>query len=407
MRLIKLNSTPLDLSVIPAKLHDTANEVHDDKLYSLYTVSTTVEGSLIKVDIIAGDLVEHTAGNGMKGFWVGIGIPSSLIDGANVYVGWKQSNLSNSEPDGQQLVNDKLYYTYYFNAKAAEKYNNTAHLVVEKEGLRYYYVLNFSKVEKRESIDPLEEIRWGEVSLSTIKNHYLFGINLTDPKGNPLPDSLFIHYINSAVDYLENLLDITITPKDFTDERHDYIQNDYRNWGFIQLQHCPVRTITELVLMYGGQKSIQIPLDWIQLNKLTGQITLFPSAGSANSLIIGQTGLLFGFQSQWSYAPMLWSVTYNAGIDENDPSMPLDLLKECIFKRACCGILNVWGDLVLGAGIASQSVSIDGISQSIGTTQSAEFGAASARINTYTKDIQDNLLPVLRQKLGGIRLIVV
>ena len=30
-------------------------------------------------------------------------------------------------------------------------------------------------------------------------------------------------------------------------------------------------------------------------------------------------------------------------------------------------------DLIIGAGIASQSVSIDGISQSIGTTQSANI----------------------------------
>ena len=30
-------------------------------------------------------------------------------------------------------------------------------------------------------------------------------------------------------------------------------------------------------------------------------------------------------------------------------------------------------DLIIGAGIANQSVSIDGVSQSIGTTQSAEI----------------------------------
>ena len=407
MKLANLKSISTDLAVIPANLHDNANEVYDDKLYSLYTVSTSILDNIIKVSIIAGDLVEHTADNGVKGFWVGIGIPSTLIDGSTVYLGWERDNLNQSEPDSSQLKDDKLYYTYYFNAKSAELHNNLAYIIVEKEGIRYYYELDFSRIEMRQPADPLEQIRWGELAISTIKNNYLFGINLTDPKGNPLPDSLFIHYLNSAVDYLENLLDITIVPKDFIDERHDYIQNDYRNWGFIQLQHNPVRTVTELVLMYGGQKSINIPLDWIQLNKLTGQITLFPSAGSANSLIIGQTGLLFGFQSQWSYAPMLWSVTYNAGIDENDPSIPLDLIKECIFKRACCGILNVWGDLILGAGIASQSVSIDGISQSIGTTQSAEFGAASARINTYTKDIHDNLLPILRQRFGGIRMIVV
>ena len=70
---------------------------------------------------------------------------------------------------------------------------------------------------------------------------------------------------------------------------------------------------------------------------------------------------------------MLWEVDYVAGIDEKDSSMPMSLLQEAINKRAATGILNVWGDLIIGAGIANQSVSIDGVSQSIGTTQSAEI----------------------------------
>lgn len=62
-------------------------------------------------------------------------------------------------------------------------------------------------------------------------------------------------------------------------------------------------------------------------------------------------------------------------------------------------------DLVLGAGIANQSVSIDGLSQSIGTTQSAMFGAASARCEEYRKDIE-LLVPVLRQKYQGIKMVI-
>lgn len=59
------------------------------------------------------------------------------------------------------------------------------------------------------------------------------------------------------------------------------------------------------------------------------------------------------------------------------------------------------------AGIANQSVSIDGVSQSIGTTQSAMFGGASARVNEYTKDLTENLLPALRMRFGGLRMVVI
>lgn len=64
-------------------------------------------------------------------------------------------------------------------------------------------------------------------------------------------------------------------------------------------------------------------------------------------------------------------------------------------------------DLIIGAGIANQSVSIDGVSQSIGTTQSAMFGGASARIQAYSDDLKDSLIPALRMRFGGLRMVVV
>ena len=267
--------------------------------------------------------------------------------------------------------------------------------------------LDFSYITRKVSEDDDNPVLWNEMSTESIKKDYLFGIDLTDANGNPLPESLFKHYINSAVDYIQNLLDITIAPTEINSERHDYFRSDYQNWGFIQLHHNPIREVKAVRLMYGDRTAVEIPLDWVQCDKLTGQITLFPSSGSASNMIIGQTGFLFGFQSQWDYAPRMWEVDYVAGIDEKDKTMPLELLKEAVSKRASCGILNVWGDLIIGAGIASQSVSIDGVSQSIGTTQSAMYGGASARIDTYTKDLINTILPALAQKFSGLRMIVV
>ena len=402
----------LKMDVIPAKLHDTAGEVYDDKLYSLYTTSTTVlkEEAEVDVNIIASDLVKHTAGNGQKGHWVGIGINSEILNDSQIYAGWEEPDDENlGEPtvaDGEQTIGENTYGTFYFNATNAASHKNRAYIVVVHDEIHYHYNIDFSQIGMIESAELPEPISWSGVTVNNIKNNYLFGIDLSDSQGNPLPEGLFIHYLNAAVDYLQNLLDITISETEFQGERHDYIRNDYQNWGFIQLDHNPVKEIKGIRLMYGNRPSVEIPLDWVQLDKLTGQITLFPSAGSANSLIIGQTGMLFGFQSQWDYAPQLWEVDYVAGIDENDPSMPMAMLLEAVNKRASCGILNVWGDLIIGAGIANQSVSIDGASQSVGTTQSAMFGGASARVDAYTKDLENSLLPALRQKFGGIRMIV-
>lgn len=402
---------PLKVDVIPANLHDVSGEVYDDKLYTLYTTSTTIEETKITVNIIASDLVKHTAGNGQKGYWVGVGINKDVLTGALVYAGWGEpidtELVETIEPDGEQEVNGETYSTFYFNSEKAPNHENKAYVVVDHSGTHYHYLLDFSQVSRKESAELLDPISWSYTSTNKLRDNYLFGIDLSDANGNPLPEGLFVHYLNSAIDYLQSLLDITISETEFTGERHDYIRNDYQNWGFIQLDHNPVKEVKGIRLMYGNRPSVEIPLDWVQLDKLTGQITLFPAAGSANSLIIGQTGMLFGFQSQWDYAPQLWEVDYVAGIDEKDTSMPLQMLTEAVYKRASCGILNVWGDLIIGAGIANQSVSIDGVSQSIGTTQSAMFGGASARIEAYGKDLKEVLLPALRQKFGGLRLVVI
>lgn len=196
-------------------------------------------------------------------------------------------------------------------------------------------------VEETEEV--LKPTTWSALSIQEIKDHYLFGIDLSDQEGNPLPDSLFIHYIDAAVEYLQTLLDITISETEVQSESHDYLRSDYQNWGYIQLAHNPVKEIKGLRMMYGNRPSVEIPLDWIKLDKLTGQMHLFPSSGSAGSLIIGNTGLLYGFHGAWSFAPQLWEVDYVAGIDESDSKMPVALLREAIMKRASMGILNVWG----------------------------------------------------------------
>ena len=170
----------------------------------------------------------------------------------------------------------------------------------------------------------------------------------------------------------------------------------------MQLNKRPVLEITQLSQYFGISKMFDIPLDWIRLSEISGQVQLFPMSGSAGSLIITQGGSFIPFSvGMYSYAPSLWRVSYRAGFED----IPEDLA-EYIMKRASIGILQVWGDLIIGAGIANQTISIDGLSQSIGTTQSPEFSGAGARIKNYMDDLK-----ILEQHLKdtylGINLCVV
>lgn len=239
-------------------------------------------------------------------------------------------------------------------------------------------------------------------STQEMTQNLLFGIDLSDQSGNPFPKQLAVSYLNSAISWVESLLDICLTPQSVEGEAHDYERQDYTNWGYIQLWKRPVREIKALKLMYGTRPSFDVPLDWLKVDKNGGKIQMFPSSGSATNFIISSTGVIFGMFNKYNYAPQMWAVDYEAGmLDSEIPA----LLKEVVYKKAAIGVLQVWGDLILGAGIANSSVSIDGLSQSIGTTQSAMYSGASARINDYRQDIED-AVPVLRQKYGTMRMTV-
>ena len=56
-------------------------------------------------------------------------------------------------------------------------------------------------------------------------------------------------------------------------------------------------------------------------------------------------------------------------------------------------------NLIIGAGIANKSLDVDGISETIGTTQSAMYGGASAQILQINDDI-DELLKGLQSYFG-------
>lgn len=248
----------------------------------------------------------------------------------------------------------------------------------------------------------IEEISCEGLTRDELVTNYMFGIELKDQKGNPFPESLIISYLNSAISYAEGLFDICLTKQEVIDECHDYERSDYMNWGYIQLFKRPVQKVKRLQLMYGTRPSFEVPLEWLKIDKMGGKIQMFPSSGNSNALIINQSGVIFGLNQQWGYAPQMWSVDYEAGMTAKD--IPPEL-KELIYKQATCNIMTVWGDLILGAGIASQSISIDGLSQSIGTTQSAMYGGASARVESYRQDI-DRLIGVLRMKLDSPRMVV-
>lgn len=238
-------------------------------------------------------------------------------------------------------------------------------------------------------------------------NRIIFGIPLFDSEGNPFPRDLLQSYLDSAISWAEMTLNICIKPRTL-EERHDYLLDDYRNWGFVKVFKKPILEVESVELFYGQQRMYQIPENWIHPDCLSGQIQMFPTSGSSGMIITSTGGLVTPLLAgSIGYAPKMWKVKYKAGLREGDGTGIYNqttlhpLLKDMIYRKACMGILGVWGDLIIGAGVANQSLSIDGLSQSIGTTQSAMFGGASARIKQLEEDV-NNMLPALQSYYNGL-----
>jgi hypothetical protein len=249
--------------------------------------------------------------------------------------------------------------------------------------------------------------------INEMKNRIIFGIPLYDTEGNPFPDDLLQSYLNSAIAWAEQTLNIAIQPR-AEEEFHDYLSSDYVNWSYIKLWKKPVLSVESIQLYYGDKPMMTIPPEWVKIDPLSGMLQLFPTSGSAGGLIITAAGGMFLpiISGNIGYVPQMWKVNYTAGMNEpaeDQVYRKTDIhpnLKEVIYKKTAMSVMGVWGDLIIGAGIANQSVGIDGLSQSIGTTQSPMFGGASARIKQLEEDI-NNMLPQLQSYYGGINMVVI
>lgn len=254
--------------------------------------------------------------------------------------------------------------------------------------------------------DPIEGVGLATSCILTVaqlKQRYLFGVDFRDDNGNLLTDETFQFYILAAIEWLEHELDIKVLPTSFVDLQ-DYNRNDYQAYNFIQLDNYPLISVEEFNVQYPtGQTVVNFPNEWLRLDKEHGHIRVVPTAGTLSEILIGQGGsYLPAIYNGLLSLPHLFEIQYTAGFDEC--RVPFNILN-VIGMAASLGPFNIFGDLIAGAGIANVSLSIDGLSQSIGTTSSATNAGYGSRIIQYTKQIKAELA-MLRRFYKGIRMAV-
>ncbi len=255
------------------------------------------------------------------------------------------------------------------------------------------------------------------INVEKLKQVYLFGLDIKDSRGNEIPKEVYQQYIDNAVSWMEHYLDISIAQVKDHVENKDYRFNDYTEWGYYQLNNYPVIAVTKIELVYfrdeeGKPEVVQeIPTNWLRLQPHDGIVRLIPNARFPANLQIASTGNYFPEILRTQFVPHLWQITYDFGF--KDGKVPV-MMNMAISQLAAIQALTVGGNLVLGAGIAGSSISLDGLSQSIQTTQSAENSAFSATIKDYSdklfgknKDDPYALLKVLKTYYKGLEMNII
>jgi len=242
------------------------------------------------------------------------------------------------------------------------------------------------------------------VNEQSLKSDYLFGLPLEDEDGNQFPSSMYRTASRYAIAYMERLLGgVCIVPTPFTNEEHDYIHDNYKNWAYFQPDHIPILSVERVAAEFpSGQEAVRFPAEWISFDPMR-HIQIIPRSGSLATVFLGQGQILLPLvQGILGYVPHLIHIDYTAGFAVGE--IPPDIL-HAISLLAAIQILHPAGDLIIGPGIANEEIRVNRLWQKLETTASPTNAGFGARILNYKNELK-TLVEMLRRDYHGVPLAV-
>jgi len=220
---------------------------------------------------------------------------------------------------------------------------------------------------------------------------YFYGIKIESKDGTEISNQVLATYIESAQREIEKYLNIKLVPQ-IIEEDKDFTREDFVHFNYLRTSYLMVKPIS-LFGFFADTKQIEYPVEWLSARKTSDgelfhrHLYVIPGAKQAEVFPVIFSGITphLYFLGQPTL-PNYWKIRYKTGFD----TVPKDLL-EIIGKLAAIKLFHILGDLILGAGIASTSLGIDALSQSISTTSSATNAGYGARIIGYVEDIKRSL----------------
>ena len=250
------------------------------------------------------------------------------------------------------------------------------------------------------------EGEWGTVlTPDDFRYTYLWGTDFKATNGQHFTDEQVQYFIDAAVTEMERRLNITIRKRrikcedvieknhlqrkvDYDDEEtpYDFSYRKIQRYGMIQTKQRPLLKVTRCTLLNKGHNNDDDLLPSTVLDKKNGVIKFLKRPFKPNDTWKGICEAISPFGAETWNSHLFYSVNYEAGYETSD-DIPEDL-RHNIGLMIAISLLNVIGDGLM-AGFSSSSLSMDGVSESFSSTQSATSATFGARIMEYRKELED------------------
>lgn len=254
---------------------------------------------------------------------------------------------------------------------------------------------------------------WGTViTPDDLRYTYLWGTDLRASNGQAFTDEQIQYFIDAGLSEMERRLDITIRKKrircnasarrlrkgvdyDAEEAPYDFRYSRIARYGLIKTRQKPIICLHKLEILSRLAGCRDITASTV-VDKTKGLLKLMERPLKPDETSSGIQTAIGMYGNQTMNPQLFYAVDYDAGFETSD-DVPADL-REIVAKTAAIGLLNVIGDGLL-SGFSSSSLSMDGISESFSSTQSATSAYFGARIKEYKDDV-DSWIAANKNKFG-------
>ena len=255
---------------------------------------------------------------------------------------------------------------------------------------------------------------WGTiVTEDDIRYTYLWGTDFKATNGASYSDEQIRYFIDAATEEMERLLNITIikrkvrfnaeergltkgTDYDVDETAYDFMYQDIARYASIKTRRKPVIRLHSLKLLSRMRQAKELKPVTV-LDKEKGVLKMMERPVRPSDRYAGIAEAV-GIYGQETFSPhVFYGIDYDAGYETSD-DVPADL-RQIIAKKTAVDLLNIIGDGLM-SGFSSSSLSMDGLSESFSSTQSATSAYFGARIKEYKDDI-DNYVKATKAKFGA------